>query len=117
MFINIADKLTMECDFKTLLKQKEIVTKIHDIDPVGHPIGISFEYSDKKGLEHMIETGRCYQTIEQLCQPWLHLLYTMDDSGVQAKNSVNWSWYHIHPCICLRYNITLHTNSFNTTDR
>ena len=100
----------MECDFKTQYKYNTIVTQFHNIDVVGSPIGITFKYSDKDGLKKMIEDGRCYQTIEQFCQPWIQLLYDMDDTIIQDPS-------RIHQCTCLRYSITLHTHAFSTADR
>ena len=100
----------MECDFKTQYKYNTIVTQFHNIDVVGSPIGITFKYSDKDGLKKMIEDGRCYQTIEQFCQPWIQLLYYMDDTIIQDPS-------RIHQCTCLRYSITLHTHAFSTADR
>ena len=114
---HFADGIAAECDFETLRKNQKISVTFHDINPVWSPDGIYFRYPDENGLHLLIYNSTCHQTVDQLCQPWVQLLYDTDDSIVKDQNSPYWSWNHIHACTCLRYNVSLNSNILSSTYR
>ena len=113
LFIIRTDGLVAECDFDSLRWNGSIVTRFHNIDVERSFTGVadmSFKYNSEEGLQKLMHDGKCYQSLDQLCQPWVQLLYDSDDSIVKDPGSTLWSWDHIHACTCLRYRTPLSTN-------
>ena len=115
--LHFTDGIEAECDFETLRENQKIIVRFYNIDPVWSPDGIYFRYPDGNGLQMLINNSTCYQTVDQLCQPWIQLLYDMDDSIVKDQESPDWSWDYIHACMCLRYNVSVNSNISTFTDR
>ena len=114
------DGLNAECDFDSLREKKYIVTKFHNFDIERSLTGVadmSFKYDDLHGLKALIEEGKCFQTLDQLCQPWIQLLFDFDDNIIKDQTSADWSWDHIHSCTCLRYRTPLSGNFTSSIHR
>ena len=110
----------VECDFENVSSHQRIISKFHNIDYERLITGsakIAFSYTNKDGLHNLINNSVCYQSIDQLCQPWLQLLYDTDDSIAKDPNSEEWSGDHIHACMCLRYNRQLTPNTTEANRR
>ena len=114
---HVTDGIDVECDFQTYQKNGTIKTTFHDIDQFWTPAAIYFSYSSDNRLKQLIQDTRCHQTFDQLCQPWIQLLYDMDDSIVKDPESRDWSSDHIHACTCLRLVVDLNSDTANVPDR
>ena len=93
------------CEFP-LQRNQTIITKFYNIDHGRSLIGndiIQLTYSSYDSLLKVMKDNRCFQTIDQLCQPWVQLLYDMDTSVNKDPTSADWSPDYIHICMCLRY--------------
>ena len=114
------DGLNAECDFDSLREKKFIVTKFHNFDIERSLTGVadmSFKYDDLNGLKALIEESKCFQTLDQLCQPWIQLLFDFDDNIIKDQTSADWSWDHIHSCTCLTYRTRLSGNFTSSIHR
>ena len=78
---------------------------------------MSFKYDDLHGLKALIEEGKCFQTLDQLCQPWIQLLFDFDDNIIKDQTSADWSWDHINSCTCLKYRTPLSVNFTSSIHR
>ena len=113
----ITDGINVECDFQTYQQNGTIKTTFHDIDQFWTPAAIYLSYLSDDRLKQLIQDNKCHQTFDQSCQPWIQLLYDMDDSIVKDPESIDWSSDHIHACICLKLVVDLNTDVANTADR
>ena len=89
----------MECDFSEINTTKRVVTKYHSIDFLDiegkrgyNPTTLSF--GSELVLTMLHKRSECFQTIDQLCQPWLQELYEVDKNGTGGEND---------RCQCLRW--------------
>ena len=132
----------VECDFEHVKTSNKIVTKFHHIDHgriISEDIKSTFNYSieqykysgyysyDEKNRyflkhEHMysvdgalkqIRNGTCYQTVDQLCQPWVQRL-NESDKLQEARQTLS---SPIHNCHCRRYQHTFTPNLSGMTNR
>ena len=114
------DGLQAECDFDSLREKGLIVTKFHNFDIEQSLTGVadmSFKYNHINGLKALIEESKCFQSLDQLCQPWIQLLYDFDEDIVKDQTSTDWSWDYIHVCTCLKYITPLSANFSSSIHR
>ena len=90
---------TLECNFDEILTTGKVITKYHAIDFLndkGRREGdrLVLMYGSLAILDILHEKYSCYQSVDQLCQPWVQELYEVDTNGTGGANSY---------CHCLRY--------------
>ena len=93
----------MECNFDELASTGKIVTKYHSIDFLTEErkraIGqLYLQYGSEAVLKTLSEEHECFQSVDQLCQPWIQDLYEVDQNGTGGQNS---------RCDCLRWTHSL----------
>ena len=93
----------MECNFDEIETRGKIITKYHSIDFEDNFKESQQEqrfvsYGSTQVLVKLKEGSACYQSIDQLCQPWIQDIYDLETAGAPG---------HISKCHCLRYNKTL----------
>ena len=117
--MSITDGNDVQCDFESRLNESLLVTTFYNIDHGRSPTkssDIVFSYPNMAGLQKLIGESMCYQSVEQLCQPWIQLLYELDESIVKESKLPGWKWDHIHACTCFKYHVPLVPVVDNTTD-
>ena len=93
----------MECNFDEINTTGRIVSKYHNIDFLdyggkrGYQTHISQIPRSASVLPLLLEKYDCYQTIDQLCQPWLQEMYDIDRNGPSKQ---------VKRCQCLRWKKT-----------
>ena len=95
----------MECNFDEITTTGKIVTKYHSIDISGKNtklMKMNVVYGTLSVLGILSNHSTCYQSYDQLCQPWFQELYHVDKDGAGGMNT---------GCRCLHTNVTL--NGFN----
>ena len=100
----------MECDFESIEANNTVITRYYKIDHgrfVSGAVGSTLTYQDTGGLIDMYNENKCYQSIDQLCQPWIQIQFDIDKTITGASN---------HRCRCVRYIETL-TNSNVSSSR
>ena len=95
IYIIITDGVEMECNFEEIYTSGNILTKYHsiDVDPDREATFISLSYGSWSVLDILLRGSTCFQTFDQLCQPWIQDLYDLDINETTIKNS---------HCRCLR---------------
>lgn len=92
----------MECDFSELSTTGMLITRYHNIDFMDGDRKRSYgftnadiypQYGSEFALKALHSANRCYQSVDQLCQPWIQEIYDTD-----KNNSVLTS-----RCRCLRW--------------
>ena len=85
----------MECDFDQVYTNRIILTKYFGIEIRRNVMThMSYRYKDKSIIEKLHEESRCYQSMNQFCQPWFKLLYESDTNQTQEKHN---------RCQCVKY--------------
>ena len=117
LFVSVAGGIEVECDFGQVITNHKVITRFHNIDYgrfVSNAGKSSFSYSVTNVILKQILNGTCYQSVDQLCQPWVQPLYEIDKLHELRQNTSS----PIHACHCLRYrhlltsNLTLSTNGW-----
>ena len=117
---DLTDGNEVECNFENHQNNGTLETKFHNID---HGSSLTrnadrlFSYANEDGLLKLINGSQCHQSVDQICQPWVQLLYELDDSIVKDSSLPGWTWDHIHTCTCLRYNTPLINSTSNDSSR
>ena len=111
LFVIRSDGVEMDCDFQHIDSNSTVITRYSKIDYgrfISGAVGATFIYlGDSDNLLDLYTENRCYQSIDQLCQPWLQLQYAMYRSAAGSLG---------HRCQCLRYNRSI-TEQKNATSR
>ena len=94
---SILDGEEMECNFDKIYTSGQVITKYHSINFFGNKEGRSdrrlvLNYGSKSVLNVLASSYKCYQSMDQLCQPWIQELYEVDDEDDKLQL-----------CKCLRY--------------
>ena len=87
----------VECDFDQLLTNNMVITRYHRIDHGRYLYGYFgdvFSYQDEANLPDLYNSNYCYQSVEQMCQPWIQKQYDIE-RGLLV--------HYTDACICLRY--------------
>ena len=88
----------MECDFQDIQSTDVVVTRYFKMDIgrfVSETVRATFDYDGEQAhLQELYRNNQCYQSVQQLCQPWIQLTYEME-----RKINVTTD----HRCQCLRY--------------
>ena len=95
----ISDDEEMECNFDNIETSGEIITKYHNIDFLGvegkrSDSRLDLQYGSLSALRFLTSSYRCYQSVDQLCQPWIQELYEIDNSLKDDQRQL---------CQCIRY--------------
>ena len=90
---------TLECNFDEIHTTGKVITKYHDIDFLNDKGkrgsgAIYLQYGSLAVIDILHEQYSCYQSVDQLCQPWVQELYEIDINGTGGANSY---------CHCMRY--------------
>ena len=92
----------MQCDFDQVFATNTMLTKYSGIDIRRNVITDMFvRYKDLKIVAKLHSENRCYQSMDQLCQPWFKLLYDVDTNHTQGI---------LNHCRCVRYVHWFHRN-------
>ena len=97
--MHFLDGESMECIFDEITTTGKVITRYHSIDFLNdkgkrHNGTIQFHYGSKNVISVLDEKYRCYQSVDQLCQPWVQELYDIDKNGTGGHN---------RRCQCLRW--------------
>ena len=88
----------MECDFQAIGTSGTVVTRSFKIDFgrfISETVRARFSYEgESSSLHELYKNNQCFQSVEQLCQPWIQLTYEMERSLDGTDH---------HRCKCLRY--------------
>ena len=106
----------IECDFSHVKPNRTIVTKLHNFDyerTISNTKRSMFTYPYESALMKLTQNSTCFQTIDQLCQPWVHRLYEIDRSQIPDDDPL----VKRHACRCLRYNSTVRHDAQESNHR
>ena len=93
----------MECDFSEISTTGILITKYHNIDYMDGDrkrgygfsnVNIYPQYGSESALKALHSSNICYQSVDQLCQPWIQEIYDTDKNNSTPLTS---------RCRCLRW--------------
>ena len=91
----------MECVFDEVESTGKLITKYHNIDFLS--VGgkreyniLELRYGSWEAFDILRKQYSCYQTVDELCQPWMQELFNVDNSEPGTQNDM---------CNCLRHKI------------
>lgn len=96
---SIVDGEEMECNFDKIYTDGTVITKYHSTDFLGDRGSridrrLVLNYGSRSVLRVLARTYKCYQSMDQLCQPWIQELYEVDNEMAEERRQV---------CQCIRY--------------
>ena len=90
----------MECDFNHIYINNTVITRYPGIDIRRNVMANMFlRYKDTGIIARLHSESRCYQSLDQLCQPWFKLLYDVDINETAGDQNY---------CQCVRYKHWFH---------